>query len=111
MFGLSSSSAASCCSRQCKRSNDSEWDVVPFAHRNPPRAVAASWCNRRINDARCLLGLPPVLRWLPGMPGLPPVGRLPTGRIVELPGRGSTYVVDSGPVADAPTFILLHGIA
>ena len=45
------------------------------------------------------------------MPGLAPVGRLPTGRIVELPGRGSTYVVDSGPVPEAPTFVLLHGAA
>jgi 3-oxoadipate enol-lactonase len=69
------------------------------------------WCNRRIDDDHRLLGLPPVLRWLPGMPGLAPVGRLPTGRIVELPGRGSTYVIDSGPVADAPTFMLLHGLA
>jgi 3-oxoadipate enol-lactonase len=45
------------------------------------------------------------------MPGLAPIGRLPAGRIVELPGRGSTYVVDSGPVAQAPTFVLLHGAA
>ncbi len=45
------------------------------------------------------------------MPGLAPVGRLPTGRIVELPGRGSTYVIDSGRVAEAPTFVLLHGAA
>jgi pimeloyl-ACP methyl ester carboxylesterase len=45
------------------------------------------------------------------MPGLAPVGRLPRGRIVELPGRGSTYVIDSGPVAEAPTFVLLHGAA
>jgi 3-oxoadipate enol-lactonase len=52
-----------------------------------------------------------VLRWLPRMPGLAAVGRLPAGRIVELPGRGSTYVVDSGPVPDAPTFVLLHGLA
>src|SRR3954462_5598083 len=40
-----------------------------------------------------------------------PLGNLPTGRGVGVPGRGSTYVVDSGPVADAPTFILLHGLA
>ncbi|OBH90192.1 alpha/beta fold hydrolase [Mycobacterium sp. E2733] len=45
------------------------------------------------------------------MSGLAPVGHLPPGRVVELPGRGSTYVVDSGPVADAPTFLLLHGAA
>jgi 3-oxoadipate enol-lactonase len=69
------------------------------------------WCNPGIDDDRRLLGLPLVPRWLPGMPSVAPVGRLPAGRIVELPGRGSTYVVDSGPVADAPTFILLHGLA
>lgn len=39
------------------------------------------------------------------------VGRLPAGRTVELPGRGSTYVVDSGPVSGAPTFLLLHSLA
>jgi 3-oxoadipate enol-lactonase len=44
-------------------------------------------------------------------PGVAPVGRLPVGRLVELPGRGSTYVVDSGPVADLPTFVLLHSVA
>jgi 3-oxoadipate enol-lactonase len=64
-----------------------------------------------IDDDRRLFGLPLVLPRLPGMPGLAPVGNLPTGRIVELPGRGSTYVVDSGPVADAPTFMMLHGLA
>ena len=47
----------------------------------------------------------------PGLPGIPRVGRVPSGRTVELPGRGSTYVVDSGPVAGAPTFMLLHGLA
>ncbi|HEU4361257.1 MAG TPA: alpha/beta hydrolase [Mycobacterium sp.] len=32
------------------------------------------------------------------------------GRIVELPGRGSTYVVDTGPV-NGPTFMMLHSVA
>jgi pimeloyl-ACP methyl ester carboxylesterase len=45
------------------------------------------------------------------MPGVAAVGRLPAGRTVELPGRGSTYVVDSGPVSGAPTFLLLHSLA
>ena len=49
--------------------------------------------------------LPPRLPWIAR------VGRVPSGRSVELPGRGSTYVVDSGAVAGAPTFILLHGLA
>ena len=30
--------------------------------------------------------------------------------MVELPGRGSTYVVDSGPV-NGPTFLMLHSVA
>jgi 3-oxoadipate enol-lactonase len=34
---------------------------------------------------------------------------IPAGELVELPGRGSTYVVDlPGPSADAPALVLLH---
>ena len=39
-----------------------------------------------------------------------PVANVPDGRIVDLPGRGSTYLVDSGP-QDGPTFVLLHSVA
>lgn len=39
-----------------------------------------------------------------------PVGDLPDGRLVDLPGRGATYVVDSGP-HEGPTFVLLHSVA
>lgn len=35
---------------------------------------------------------------------------LPEGRTVELPGRGSTYVLDTGP-GDGPTFLMLHSVA
>jgi diacylglycerol O-acyltransferase len=35
---------------------------------------------------------------------------VPSGRIVELPGRGTTYVVDSGP-QDGPAYVLLHSVA
>jgi len=31
--------------------------------------------------------------------------------MIELPERGRTYVVDSGPASDAPTFIMLHSVA
>jgi 3-oxoadipate enol-lactonase len=44
------------------------------------------------------------------VPALAPVGQLPEGKVVDLPGRGSTYVYDSGP-SDGPTFILLHSLA
>ncbi|MEC3918716.1 alpha/beta fold hydrolase [Nocardia sp. CDC160] len=45
----------------------------------------------------------------------PRISRLtevPQGAMVELPGRGTTYVVDlPGPAADSPTVLLLHGMA
>lgn len=42
---------------------------------------------------------------------LPPA-RVPTGRLVELPGRGTTFVTDSpGPTPHAPTVVLLHALA
>lgn len=45
------------------------------------------------------------------LPGATSVGAAPTGRLIELPGRGSTYVVDTGPTGGGPTFILLHSVA
>jgi 3-oxoadipate enol-lactonase len=45
---------------------------------------------------------------------MPPVPEIPEGRVVELPGRGSTYLVDTGaPLHDpeAPTVFLLHALA
>ena len=44
------------------------------------------------------------------LPALAPVPHVSDGRVVELPGRGSTYVVDTGP-ADGPTYVLLHSVA
>ncbi|GAB2860393.1 alpha/beta fold hydrolase [Nocardioides pacificus] len=36
---------------------------------------------------------------------------IPQGRMVELPGRGSTYVTDTpGPSEKAPTIVLLHAV-
>ena len=46
----------------------------------------------------------------PRVPAVAPVGQLPVGELVDLPGRGSTYVFDSGP-ADGPTYVLLHSLA
>jgi 3-oxoadipate enol-lactonase len=45
---------------------------------------------------------------------VPPVPALPSGELVDLPGRGRTFAVDSGPPPerpDAPTLILLHALA
>jgi pimeloyl-ACP methyl ester carboxylesterase len=40
-----------------------------------------------------------------------PYVRIPEGRMVELPGRGSTYVTDTpGPRPDSPTILLLHAV-
>jgi 3-oxoadipate enol-lactonase len=40
-----------------------------------------------------------------------PYVRIPTGRMVDLDGRGSTYVTDTpGPTPDAPTILLLHAV-
>jgi diacylglycerol O-acyltransferase len=47
---------------------------------------------------------------------MPPVPDIPEGRMVELPGRGHTYVVDTGTApsatgGEAPTLLLLHALA
>ena len=43
---------------------------------------------------------------------LPPVDGIPAGRIVDLPGRGRTYVIDiPGPTDTAPTVVLLHALS
>lgn len=39
-----------------------------------------------------------------------PVRDLPTGEYLELPGRGTTFITDSGP-RDAPVLFLLHSVA
>lgn len=42
---------------------------------------------------------------------LPPVEAVPEGRMVDLPGRGQTFVVDvPGPTPQAPTIVLLHAL-
>jgi 3-oxoadipate enol-lactonase len=43
---------------------------------------------------------------------VPQVDQVPRGSLLELPGRGSTHVVDvPGPTPDAPTVVLLHALA
>jgi pimeloyl-ACP methyl ester carboxylesterase len=47
---------------------------------------------------------------LPQVPAIASVGQIPEGTVVDLPGRGRTYVFDSGP-SDGPTYVLLHSLA
>ncbi len=47
---------------------------------------------------------------LPRVPALASVAQIPDGVVVDLPGRGSTYVIDTGP-SDGPTYVLLHSLA
>lgn len=45
------------------------------------------------------------------LPPLPQFEAVPEGRIVDLPGRGRTFVVDvPGPTPSAPTIVLLHAV-
>ncbi|HVU71739.1 MAG TPA: alpha/beta fold hydrolase [Mycobacteriales bacterium] len=44
------------------------------------------------------------------LPVLPIPEDLPTGRVIDLPGRGSTYVVDTGRREGGPTLLLLHAL-
>ncbi|MGZ8744865.1 MAG: alpha/beta fold hydrolase [Nocardioides sp.] len=40
-----------------------------------------------------------------------PWATIPSGEMLELPGRGSTYVTDTpGPTPDSPTIVLLHAV-
>lgn len=40
-----------------------------------------------------------------------PYARIPEGRMLDLPGRGATYVTDTpGPSPDSPTVLLLHAV-
>lgn len=40
-----------------------------------------------------------------------PFARIPAGQMVDLPGRGETYVTDTpGPTDDAPAILLLHAV-
>lgn len=67
-----------------------------------PRQVAAG----SLVAARC--GLRFAARRLVRMPDLRAV---PEGRILDLPGRGRTFVVDvPGPTPHAPTIVLLHAL-
>jgi 3-oxoadipate enol-lactonase len=60
----------------------------------------AGWALRTAVGAGARRTLPP-----------PMMGRLLEGRLVELPGRGRTFVIDvPGPRPDAPVVVLLHAL-
>lgn len=65
--------------------------------------------NGPIDIVSGLKGLSPALRAV-RLPEVAAPHAHPAGRMVELPGRGSTYVVDSGPV-NGPAFVMLHSVA
>lgn len=45
------------------------------------------------------------------LPTPPTIDVVPEGQVVDLPGRGCTYVVDvPGPTPEAPTIVLLHAL-
>ena len=67
------------------------------------------WLNDPIDVISGLRGLPSTLRAV-RLPEVPAPRAHPAGRVVDLPGRGSTYVVDTGPV-NGPTFMMLHSVA
>lgn len=48
---------------------------------------------------------------LGGRLGVPDIAEVPGGRLVELPGRGRTYVVDIPGPEGAPVLVLLHATA
>lgn len=55
-----------------------------------------------------------ALRTVSRLAHIPAVDELPEGRLLDLPGRGRTYLVDTGPPIDepgAPTLVLLHALA
>ena len=68
-------------------------------------ACVATWVPRRAARYGVGYGLKRLLP-LPA-----PVASVPEGRMVDLPGRGRTFVVDvPGPYRDAPTVLLLHAL-
>jgi len=62
--------------------------------------VPVGWTLRTAVGAGARKAMPP-----------PAVDRLLEGRMLELPGRGRTFVIDvAGPTPDAPTVVLLHAL-
>lgn len=65
----------------------------------------------RLGGRAAVAGARTGIRRTQRFPDLP---ELPAGRLVDLPGRGEVFVVDTGAPAgrpDAPTLLLFHGLA
>lgn len=75
-----------------------------------PRPARTVCFNGEIDVLTGLRGLPSQLL-ATKLPGAEALGPSPTGRLLDLPGRGRTYAVDSGPTGGGPTFLLLHSVA
>ena len=86
-----------------RRSRSSSWPSATDRLTSDAAPGAAMPERRRRADTR--RGMAPD-RHGPDVAGAPP---LPPGRIVELPGRGTTFVREADGPAGAPTVVLLHG--
>jgi 3-oxoadipate enol-lactonase len=72
----------------------------------PVKGIASRLAAGSVAGLRCGFGL--AARRLVRTPDLESV---PEGRILDLPGRGRTFVVDvPGPTPHAPTIVLLHAL-
>ena len=70
-------------------------------------SVKAGRVAARVSGKVLLIGLRRL-----GDGAVPDVPVPPVGRALDLPGRGTTHVLDlPGPTPDAPTLLLMHGIA
>ena len=78
------------------------WRTTWFGLRTSTRI--GGYAGKRVGSSA---GRAAATRLLP----LPVVDEVPAGRMVRLRGRGQVFVVDvPGPVPDAPTVVLLHGL-
>ncbi|GAA4094499.1 alpha/beta fold hydrolase [Nocardioides kongjuensis] len=74
-------------------------------------ALKGSLTAARYGGRAAVLGMRTGIRRTQRFPALP---ELPAGRLLDLPGRGEAFVVDTGaPAGDpgAPTLLLFHGLA
>lgn len=74
-------------------------------------ALRGSFTAARYGGRAAVFGVRTGIRRTQRFPDLP---ELPAGRLIDLPGRGEAFVVDTGaPEGDpgAPTLLLFHGLA